>query len=60
MSDLKFKLSDFLEIEPRHERTIIVRTGSFKELLKVKIKELAVKRCQEWLERWLGRARRLP
>jgi len=56
MSDLKFQLSDFLDVEPRHDRTIIVRTGNFKELLKVEIKELAVKRCQKWLEHWLGRA----
>jgi len=55
MSDLKFQLSDFLDVEPRHDRTIIVRTGNFKELLKVKIKELAVKRCQEWLEYVLAR-----
>jgi len=47
MSDLRFQLSDFLDVESRHERTIIIRTGNFKQLLKRKIKELAVERCQE-------------
>ena len=51
MSDLKFQLSDFLDVESRHERTITIRMGNFKQLLKDKIKELAVKRCQHWLQR---------
>jgi hypothetical protein len=55
MSDLRFQLSDFLDVESRHERTIIIRTGNFKQLLKRKIKELAVERCQDWLEDRLKR-----
>ena len=54
MSDLKFQLSDF-DVESRHERTIIIRMAIFKLLLKDKIKELAVKRCQDWLKHWRER-----
>jgi len=50
MSDLKFQLSDFLDVKSQHERTITIRMGTFKQLLKDKIKELAVERCQDWLE----------
>ena len=49
MSDLRFHLSDFLDVKSQHERTITIRMGTFKQLLKDKIKELAVKRCQDWL-----------
>ena len=52
MSDLKFQLSDFLDVQSQHERTITIRMGTFKQLLKDKIKELAVKRCQDWLVQW--------
>ena len=55
MADLKFELGDFLDIKRRHARKIIIRPREVKKLLKVKIKELAVKRCQDWLEGWLGR-----
>jgi hypothetical protein len=48
MADLKIELSDFLDVEPQHDRTMIFRTEYFKQLLKDKIKELAVKRCQDW------------
>jgi len=50
MVDLKFELGDFLDIKRRHARKIIIRTREVKKLLKVKIKQLAVKRCQDWLE----------
>jgi hypothetical protein len=55
MSDLKFQLSDFLDVKSQHERTITIRMGTFKRLLKDKIKELAVERCQDWLEHWRER-----
>jgi len=55
MSNLKFQLSDFLVVEPDHERTIIIKAGNFKQLLKDEIKELAVERCQDWLEDRLKR-----
>ena len=48
MANLKLELGDFLDIKRRHARTIIIRTGEVKKLLKVKIKQLAVKRCQDW------------
>ena len=55
MSDLKFQLSDFLDVESRHERTITIRMGNFKQLLKDKIKELAVQRCRDWRQHRLER-----
>ena len=55
MADLKFELGDFLDIKRQHARTIAIRMREVKKLLKVKIKQLAVKRCQDWLVGWLER-----
>jgi len=53
---LKFKLSDFIEIDRDDDREISFKWDQYRILIKRKIKELAVYRCRDMLKQ---RARRL-
>ena len=49
---IKFKRSDFLDITPNNDRTITINCEDFRDILAMKIKELAAKRLQTMLEKW--------
>ncbi|KAH0541714.1 hypothetical protein FGG08_003806 [Glutinoglossum americanum] len=50
LPQLKFQLSDFLDVAPENERTISFEWDDYRSLIKHKIKQLAVYRCQEMLK----------
>ncbi|KAI9760239.1 MAG: hypothetical protein M1840_002582 [Geoglossum simile] len=49
LPQLKFQLSDFLDVAPENERTISFDWDDYRSYMKQKIKQLAVLRCQEML-----------
>ena len=49
---ITFKRSDFINTTPDNDRTISINGEGFRKILTKKIKELAVKRCQDMLKEW--------
>ena len=48
-SEIRFRLRDFLRLDPTDSRTVTLDLGKFRDLLKDMIMELAVDRCRNML-----------